>query len=890
MAGETRIIAFGANGAEQNGGEAGVQPLDTSLDVASDSPETAYAVSDWDNEEPVSSSAWQDHAVPVLALVAIVAWTVFFAWSQWSVLPRTPAAQVPSLVVQWAVPVLLVAVLWLLAMRSSRREAARFGDAAALLSRESAQLETRLTTVNGELSLAREFIAAQSRDLESLGRLAVERLTQNADRLQELIRENGGRLDTIQSVSKSALENMDKLRGQLPVIASSAKDVTNHIGNAGRTAHVQLEDLIAGLGRLNEFGSACNDQVRAVREAMDAAAAGFTGVCEDLDHLAAARFEALAERGAEFRTRMEADEVEMLGAIRTRAAALEHEVAGVRGALDTHEAESLTSLRARLTALRDESGVVGRALQDSETRAADAWTARLAALEERRAELETRLGESERTGLESLRERADKLARASEELRLRIAADEQAALTALEERVARLRSRTGELQSQISAGEQAALTRLQSQLAALDGAVAERLADHERHSDELAWRSEALVGTLSDHGERIAAVAQSSAEVEAALSRSLSLLADRLTASRTTLAATEGEVERLTDASVRLLELIQASAKHSSGVLPESLSVADDRLSRLGDKVLQLIDDIETGSRRSSELHGSVDALREALGAVQADLAAGQSAISERNETHYAEIGALRASLGDIESAGERIGTRTREELAAAIEQLAASVRNVLASLEDEGAARVRELAERLGDESAKAIDRVMRPRAAEAAGALEQAVAHASGAGREAAVQMREQLNAVEEAVGSLETRVALAREQAQEQVDNDFSRRAALIVDALKSNAIDVASALSADVADTAWAAYLKGDRGIFARRAVSLLDAGDTRAIQQLFERDDTFREHVSRYIHDFESLLRQVLSTREGHALGVTLLSSDMGKLYVALAQGIERLRN
>ena len=30
-------------------------------------------------------------------------------------------------------------------------------------------------------------------------------------------------------------------------------------------------------------------------------------------------------------------------------------------------------------------------------------------------------------------------------------------------------------------------------------------------------------------------------------------------------------------------------------------------------------------------------------------------------------------------------------------------------------------------------------------------------------------------------------------------------------------------------------------------------------------------------------------RDGSALGVTLLSSDMGKLYVALAQAIERLR-
>ena len=61
-------------------------------------------------------------------------------------------------------------------------------------------------------------------------------------------------------------------------------------------------------------------------------------------------------------------------------------------------------------------------------------------------------------------------------------------------------------------------------------------------------------------------------------------------------------------------------------------------------------------------------------------------------------------------------------------------------------------------------------------------------------------------------------------------------------------------------------------------------------EIYEEDGDFRETVNRYIHDFEAMLRSVLSTRDGHALAVTLLSSDMGKLYVALAQAIERLRN
>ena len=44
-----------------------------------------------------------------------------------------------------------------------------------------------------------------------------------------------------------------------------------------------------------------------------------------------------------------------------------------------------------------------------------------------------------------------------------------------------------------------------------------------------------------------------------------------------------------------------------------------------------------------------------------------------------------------------------------------------------------------------------------------------------------------------------------------------------------------------------------------------------------------------IHTSETLKRRVMPDREGKALAITLLSSDVGKLYVALAQAIERLR-
>src|SRR3546814_15987678 len=70
---------------------------------------------------------------------------------------------------------------------------------------------------------------------------------------------------------------------------------------------------------------------------------------------------------------------------------------------------------------------------------------------------------------------------------------------------------------------------------------------------------------------------------------------------------------------------------------------------------------------------------------------------------------------------------------------------------------------------------------------------------------------------------------------------------------------------------------------------LDATEAREIVSVYDADPDFREQVNRYIHDFEAMLRAILTERDGSPIGVTLLSSDMGKLYVALAQAIERLR-
>jgi hypothetical protein len=194
-------------------------------------------------------------------------------------------------------------------------------------------------------------------------------------------------------------------------------------------------------------------------------------------------------------------------------------------------------------------------------------------------------------------------------------------------------------------------------------------------------------------------------------------------------------------------------------------------------------------------------------------------------------------------------------------------------------------LEEASGTALKRVVDATLRREMAQLADSTEAAVTAAARASE----RLTQQMVALADTTAQIEARIEEERVDRERADSDNFARRTTLLIEALNSASIDIAKAFSAEVADSAWAAYLKGDRGVFTRRAVRLLDAGETREIARLYDADPAFSEHVNRYIHDFESMLRHILALRDGSTLGVTLLSSDMGKLYVALAQAIERLR-
>jgi ABC-type transporter Mla subunit MlaD len=330
-------------------------------------------------------------------------------------------------------------------------------------------------------------------------------------------------------------------------------------------------------------------------------------------------------------------------------------------------------------------------------------------------------------------------------------------------------------------------------------------------------------------------------------------------------------------------------------------------LAELNESLPTALAELESQATRSRELIASAGPEAERLHAVAKDASDALDAARTALEERRAAIDELADAI-DIRLAAAREGTTALGETIGQVDTEAAKLADSTSPKLVDALIRVRETATQAAERAREALGTII-PRSAEALGdagraALEKAVGEqvegqiarvsaaseaAIEAARAAGSRLEEQLARIAETSASVDGQIAEGKETVESYDRDNFSRRVALLIDSLNSTAIDVTKLLSNEPSDSAWASYLRGDRGVFTRRAVRLIEGGEAREIAKHYEDEPEFREQVNRYVHDFETLLRPILSTREGSTLAVILLSSDMGKLYVALAQAIERLR-
>ncbi|TKD50828.1 coiled-coil domain-containing protein [Sphingomonas baiyangensis] len=433
------------------------------------------------------------------------------------------------------------------------------------------------------------------------------------------------------------------------------------------------------------------------------------------------------------------------------------------------------------------------------------------------------------------------------------------------------------------------MTALAGRLATIDEAItriAETL-DHERgQADALFETLDANVAAatarldlLHETGtQRAGALAQSVAAVTANLDGMAEAMRHGDATGQTTIATAE-----------TLMTALDAAVREIDETLPGALERLDARVGESRAIVAAAKPELLSLVTAAESTHDAIEAINQTVHAQRDTLTALSAALVEALGTGSQRIATIETDIDGAIARSRDFADESAPALLAAI----AAIRTAATDAADHARtaldAVVPAAADRLHAASADALARAIDGAVAQQMVRLTEATEDAVAAAQRASERVGQQMHLIAEASARIETRIEQA-EAAREHAEHEsFGRRVSLLIEALNSASIDIAKALSSDVSDSAWAAYLKGDRGVFTRRAVRLIEPGQLREIAHLYDADDAFREQVNRYIHDFEAMLRQVLAQRDGSPLGVTLLSSDNGKLYVALAQAIERLR-
>jgi predicted nucleic acid-binding Zn-ribbon protein len=427
--------------------------------------------------------------------------------------------------------------------------------------------------------------------------------------------------------------------------------------------------------------------------------------------------------------------------------------------------------------------------------------------------------------------------------------------------------------------------RLASAGAALDG-LSGRIAEQERSSQRLMADLDVGLAALD---ERFLDLARSGDERANHVQTALSRLRSELESLSTATTSQDNSIDGLAQRTVQLREGVEQLGLALEGQMAATLGEAEAGAARLlasaeaarphvdsmRDAAVEAANRIEAGA-------SNVDAQQERLAALMTSVDLGVS----QAELRLAELSASIASAGHE---ADRLSSETGPALVAALVQVREAASHAAERAREAIAKVIPESASELSEATRTALEAAVREGVESKLVELDQVATRAVETAREASDRLTAQMLSIGQSAAALEAHIERSREAQRKDSGEEFAKRVSLLMDSMNSASIDVQKILSDEVDEKAWNHYLKGNRGVFTRRAVRLLGGTEARSISAQYEGDPEFQGSVNRYVHDFEAMLRRVLAERDGGMIAVTLMSSDMGKLYAALSQAVEKRR-
>ena len=644
----------------------------------------------------------------------------------------------------------------------------------------------------------------------------------------------------------------------LPVLAAFAVAAAAALVHARPAAEEESgPDLATALSELDLAAA----RVRALREAL---AGDVARLAETADALAA-----------------------RLGTAREALAGTEQaarDVSAVSGAFAEAAAGAAAAAEAARAALE--------AARTDAASSAETTGALLARLREAQAQLSEKAAEAAARLEEAIAAAARRAAEAAELVGAQGRAAEAAAEAALArtgEAAARL-GETLEAQSRELAGRVAEAHEV---LARLGGEAAERL----------AARLEALARAAAETEERLARQAATTDAIGASAERAFQLLDARLkhsaTLSASTLEALAARVQavhdridalgapvgRVTEAlaaleagATALDQRAQELAACLAGALPAGLQAATENSAGLRREVEALGAAVERAVAAAAALVQPVGESEAAFARAAARFAEEREAVRTAGEALVGELEEARRLIAEVEQATEATSLAAATRLVDAMTRVREVAQQTTGTLREMLAGVIGEARESLARAAGEAMtDSFARPIAEQARTATE--------AARAAAERTAASLAALASTIRMLEEQATVARADLTEVAQRELAAAAGFLTDRLAEASISIASALGRPMTDEDWASWRRGERTLFRRRAITLLDRADRERLRHLIGSNPDFAHAARAYTAGFEALLAR-FDRANAPGVAAALLDSDSGRLAAALTEALE----
>ncbi len=604
----------------------------------------------------------------------------------------------------------------------------------------------------------------------------------------------------------------------------------------------------------------------------------------------------------------EGEAVAAAGSVAARLASvremLELDVAAVEALAGTLEARATAAARQlrEATAAAGQTGEAAAALEAGVARglaAAEGLARTLAGLSEgleaQRASLAATASALEATRADAekahaaLADAAGRSAAALAEHGGRLHADAEAALARIGEAGAALAAAIAGQRSELDA----AMADARATLAAIGSEAARALG---RHFETLIGQARELevriAGQTGVTGELVRTADQGFQILDKRLEHSAKTTGQTLDQLQARLQAAAAAVDALAEpvrtgrAAVGELYAAVGSVRESalaltdllSGTLPQQTVAATAAAETLGAEVRRLLEAVEQAHGRIVAMADPVRESRAVLDEATSRFAAQREAVQIAGEALVVELEQARQLVAEVER------TTEASSLAAATRLVDALTR--VREVANQATGTMREMLEGIVAEAREALGAAARDslKAGFVEPVAEQA-ALAESRARAAAERSAQALARLAEALRLVDSRTESRLRELADLGGRELVAAAQLLTDRMAAEAVTISSALGREMDADDWAKWRAGERGLFKRRALALLEKQEAKALKALLGRDPGFAEAARRFTAGFEALIAR-LEAGQGSGLAAIIRSSEAGRLAAALVEVLE----